>query len=136
MQNRKSKIEIHGCSCCSVRFRTDLCPQCYVAGCAHKGKGKPCRLSSDTQKTQLLPEFQIREAYTKLLLEHRKLTEDVQRLVRIIYAKDSSILEAAFGQEAVDSAARLGIALPSNGHAEFPPQPSVATALRGETRHG
>ena len=134
----KKPPKSQACSCCSVRFRPDLCPQCYVAGCAHKGKGKPCRLSSDTQKTQLLPEFQVREAYTKLLEEHRKVVEEAQRLVRIIYAKDPTLLESTFGPGAVDSAARLGIALPSNGHAEFPPQPSVACTapLRGETRHG
>jgi hypothetical protein len=122
MQNRKSKIEIRGCSCCTVRFRPDLCPQCYVAGCAHKGKGKPCRLSSDTQKTQEIPEFQVREAYAKLLEEHRKLAAESQRLVRIIYAKDPSLLENA--------------GIPSNGHAEFPPQPPTAEKLRGEIQHG
>jgi hypothetical protein len=122
MQNRKSKIEIRGCSCCTVRFRPDLCPQCYVAGCAHKGKGKPCRLNSDTQKTQEMPEFQVREAYARLLEEHRKLSAEAQRLVRIIYAKDPSLLENA--------------GIKSNGHAEFPPQPPTAEKPRGEIQHG
>lgn len=124
MKQRNTNPPTQACSCCTVRFRPDLCPQCYVAGCAHKGKGKPCRMSSDTQKTQELHEFQVREAYTKLLEEHRKVVEEAQRLVRIIYAKDPALLE------------NTGIKF--NGHAEFPPQPSVqATApLRGETQHG
>jgi hypothetical protein len=116
----KAKSEtMRACACCGILFRTDLCPQCYVAGCAHKGKGKPCRLSSDTQKTQELPEFQVREAYAKLLEEHRKVVEEAQRLVRIIYAKDPSLLESK-----------------SNGHAEFPPQPPIAEKPRGEILHG
>lgn len=93
-------------------------------------------MSSDTQKTQELHEFQVREAYTKLLEEHRKVVEEAQRLVRIIYAKDPTLLETTFGPGAVDSVSRLGIALPSNGHAEFPPQPSVVSTSRGENRHG
>jgi hypothetical protein len=129
----KRKSEIWSCSCCTVRFRPDLCPQCYVAGCAHKGKGKPCRLSSDTQKTQEMPEFQIREAYAKLLEEHRKVVAEGQRLVRIIYAKDPALLEG-FSSEVVTHA--IPGQIKSNGHAEFPPQPLTAEKPRGETQHG
>jgi hypothetical protein len=120
---KKANPEMKACACCTVRFRPDLCPQCYVAGCAHKGKGKPCRLSSDTQKTQEIPEFQLRESYSKLLEDNRKVVAEAQRLVRIIYAKDPALLENA--------------GIKSNGHAEFPPQPAEpSTALRGEIPHG
>jgi len=99
-------------------------------------------MTSDTQKTQRLTEFQVREAYATLLREYRELVDAAGRLRTFIYAKDAALLESFYALGAVPAA--LGVPLPgtkSNGHAEFPPQrPGDALdalkGSRGETQHG
>jgi len=131
----KIKPELKSCSCCTVFFRSDVCPQCYVAGCIHRGKGQPCRLNASARGLQEMPELQVREAYAKLLDEHKKLTEEAQRLVRIIYQKDPSLLEGGVTVEFYSRAVRQ--AIPGQIlNAEFPPQPSLTESPRGETQHG
>lgn len=97
-------------------------------------------MTSDTQKTQQMTEFQVREAYATLLREHRELADAAQRFSTFIYAKDPALIESFYGSGAVQAAAALGIVLPkqkSNGHAEVPPQhPVKSTDARGEFQHG
>jgi hypothetical protein len=136
----KTKPDLVSCSCCGVFFRSDVCPQCYVAGCIHRGKGKPCRLTASARGLQEMPELQVREAYARLLDEHKKLTEEAQRLVRIIYAKDPALLEQFRSPE-------VRHAIPGQIlNAEFPPQPAEMYTYphplagsyksRGEIQHG
>ena len=98
-------------------------------------------MTSDTQKTQRLTEFQVREAYATLLREYRELVDAAGRLRTFICAKDAALLESFYALGAVPAA--LGVPLPgtkSNGHAEFPPRrpDDALDALkgsRGETQH-
>lgn len=75
----KTNRETRACSCCAVRFLGDLCPQCYVAGCAHKGKAKPCLMTSGTKATQEMTEHQVREAYAVLLAEYERLVASLPK---------------------------------------------------------
>jgi hypothetical protein len=74
-KTKKAAQKMQACSCCSVRFRPNVCPQCYVAGCVHRGKGKPCLLNSGSRRIQGLSEYEVRERYAKLLEEHEKLLQ-------------------------------------------------------------
>lgn len=116
---------LRACACCSVRFRGDVCPQCYVAGCAHKAKGNPCLMTSGARASQGMSEFQVREAYARLLSEHQSFTQQAQQLLRVLYEKDCALLEKYFGPRAVHAAGVLELMMPirksSNGDTQIPP---------------
>jgi len=125
------KNETRMCSCCSIHFRGDLCPQCYVAGCAHKGKGKSCLLISGTRRASAeIPDFELREKYDKIV-------EVSQGLINIITVRDIKILEQSFGYAAVHAAASLAVLLPkTNSSAHVPMQISASPAESEGTQHG
>lgn len=90
---KKSKAMHVTCTCCGLLHDPSHCSQCVAAGCNHKAKAAPCQQNATVLALTKMPEWKVREEYAKLQLEHSKLTEESQRLVRIIYSIDPKLLE-------------------------------------------
>jgi hypothetical protein len=75
-----------------VYFNARICSQCFVADCTRKAKGEACRVQTG-KVSPGIPEWQVREQYAQLLIEHAKLIDESQRLVRIISGINPALLE-------------------------------------------